>query len=228
MKTKTNDQLISQLQTHPFFANFPSEILQPLAQSAVWHEYSAGEIVVLEGELLSGLYLLQYGCLKVVKMSQRGREQVLRFLESGETFNELGVFANQPIPATVIALEPAGIWLIRQESMQKLLREQPEFAEHLVAKLASHLLYLVSLVSDLSLLPVTGRLAHLLLTEAKDDVLQRPRWYTQAELASRLGTVPDVVQRTLRQLEKDGLIEVQRRTIHIVDRTRLMNLAEQT
>lgn len=224
----TNDQLIAQLQTHPFFAGFSSEILQPLVQSAVWHEYSAGEIVVLEGELLSGLYFLQYGWLRVVKMSQGGREQVLRFLEPGETFNELGVFANQPIPATAIALEPAGVWLIRQESLQKLLREQPEFAEHLVAKLASRLLYLVSLVNNLSLLPVTGRLAHLLLTEAEDGVLQRPRWYTQAELASRLGTVPDVIQRALRKLEKDGLIEVQRRSIRIINRTKLMNLAEQT
>ncbi len=228
MPTPTKAQLITALQANPFFADFSDTILQPLVQDALYRTYATGEIIVAEGELLSGLYFLQSGWLKVVKISQGGREQVIRFLEPGETFNEIGMFANQPLPATAIALEAAGIWLIRKDSIQQLLREQPQFAEHLIAKLSSRLLYLVSLISDLSLLPVSGRLAHLLLTDAKDGVLDRPRWYTQAEMAARLGTVPDVVQRALRQLEKDGLITVQRSTIHIIDRAGLMQLAKQS
>jgi DNA-binding GntR family transcriptional regulator len=87
------------------------------------------------------------------------------------------------------------------------------------------MLYLVSLVTDLSLRPVTGRLARLLLDDAVDDVLERPRWYTQAELAGRLGTVPDVVQRVLRGMENDGYIVVDRNQIHIVDRQALTEIA---
>lgn len=209
------------------FADFSPAVLQPLVDKAVWETYDAGEMVALEGDPLSGFYLLAYGWLKVVKFAQNGREQVLRFLGPGESFNEVGVFANRPIPATAVALEPTGIWRFNREPMQQLLREQPDFAEQLVAKLASHMLYLVSLVSDLSLLPVTGRLANLLLTEAEEDVLVRPRWFTQAELAARLGTVPDVVQRALRQLEKEGLILVQRQRIRIVDRDGLTRLTEE-
>jgi CRP/FNR family transcriptional regulator len=88
-------------------------------------------------------------------------------------------------------------------------------------------MYLVSLVSDLSLRPVTGRLARLLLDSADEDgVLHRPRWYTQAELASRLGTVPDVVQRALRELDQEGIIAVQRRKIVILDQDALAEWAE--
>lgn len=223
----TKTQLIAQLQAHTFFASLDKQLVQVLAHEAIWREYEAGEIVALEGEALSGLYYLQYGWLKVVKMAQSGREQVLLFLESGDTFNEIGVFANRPNPATAIALEPAGVWLIRKTSVQQLIHEHPDFAEQLLARLADRLLYLVSLVSNLSLLPVTGRLAHLLLTEAKDDVLYRPRWFTQSELAARLGTVPDVVQRTLRQLEKKALIVVQRDQIRIIDRKGLREVAGQ-
>ena len=226
MPTPPFDTLIDQLQQIPFFADLPPAILQSLAHNASWHEYAAGEIVVLEGEATPHLYLLQYGWLKVVKFSQDGREQVLRFLEAGETFNEVGVFTNRPNPATAIALEPAGVWSIRKASVTRLLHEQPDFASLLVSTFADRLLYLVGLVSDLSLLPVTGRLAHLLLNEATDDVLYRPKWYTQAELAARLGTVPDVVQRALRQLAQDNLITVERRQIRILDRTRLATLAE--
>ena len=221
----TPDHLLKQLQTNSLFAGLDEETLRALAQDAHWREYSAGEVVVLEGEGLPGLLYLQSGWIKVVKVSPGGREQVLRFLEPGETFNEVGVFADQPNPATAIALEPASVWLIRRETVMRLLQENPDFSQVVIAKMAGRLLHLVSLVTDLSLRPITGRLARLLLEEAADDLLHRPRWYTQAELAARLGTVPDVVQRALRNLEKEGQIEVKRHVIRIVDRAALEEIA---
>ncbi|HRQ38115.1 MAG TPA: Crp/Fnr family transcriptional regulator [Chloroflexota bacterium] len=209
----------------PLFAGLDAASLQRLAQFARWQEYEAGEVVVLEGDEPSGLYYLQYGWLKAVKVSVGGREQILRFLEPGDTFNEIGVFATQPNPVTVIALEAAGIWLLPRAALLHLLQEKPEFAQQLVARMAERVLYLVALVSDLSLRPVTGRLARLLLAGAVDDVLERPRWYTQAELAARLGTVPDVVQRALRELENDGLIQVERQQIRILNRPALADVA---
>jgi CRP/FNR family transcriptional regulator len=213
----TIDSLIQQLQNNSIFSDLDTQMLQRLAQEARWREYAAGEVVVLEGEALSGLYYLQTGWLKVVKISAGGREQVLRFIEAGNTFNEVSVFTNSPNPATAIALEPAGVWFIRKESVMRLLREQPSFAENVLAKMADRLLYLVSLVTDLSLRSVTARLARLILDKADGDVLVRQRWFTQAELAARLGTVPDVVQRSLRNLEKKGAIKVDRHRIHILD-----------
>lgn len=220
----TTDSLVRQLQTNSIFSALDDQTLQRLVQDAVWREYDVGEVVVLEGEALSGLYFLQSGWLKVVKISPSGREQVLRFFEAGNTFNEVSVFTKAPNPATAIALEPAGVWLIRQESVMRLLREQPDFAENIIAKMAERLLYLVSLVTDLSLRSVTSRLARLILEGAEDDVLHRPRWFTQAELASRLGTVPDVVQRGLRNLEKNGVIKVERQRIHVLDKERLLEM----
>ena len=220
----TTDSLIQQLKNNTIFSALDSRTLQRLVQDAIWREYGVGEVVVLEGEALSGLYFLQSGWLKIVKISPSGREQVLRFFKAGNTFNEVSVFTKAPNPATAIVLEPAGVWLIRQESVMRLLREEPNFAENIIAKMAERLLYLVSLVTDLSLRPVTARLARLILADAEDDVLHRPRWFTQAELAARLGTVPDVVQRGLRSLEKDGMIQVERQRIHILDRERLLEM----
>ena len=227
MNKPTHTQLIEQLQKHSFFADLSPAHLALLAKNALWREYQSGEIVIMEGEAVAGLYLMHFGWLKIVKISQGGREQVLRFMQAGETFNEIGVFAQRKNPATAIALEKVGVWLIRKESVEHLLRSYPEFAQQVVALMADRLLYLVSLVNDLSLKPVIGRLASLLLQGAIDGVLERPRWLTQVELAARLGTVPDVVQRALRQLEKLELITVDRRTIHIVDKVGLREFAGQ-
>jgi CRP/FNR family transcriptional regulator len=91
--------------------------------------------------------------------------------------------------------------------------------------LSERLRHSVDLVEDLSLRPVVNRLARLILEEAEGDTLFRPTWYTQDELAARLGTVADVIQRSLRKLEADGLIEVERQQILISDRPELIRLA---
>jgi CRP/FNR family transcriptional regulator len=218
-------QLIAQLGRNPFFQGLGELALNDLAREAVWREHTPGEVVFLEGEAALGLYYLQFGWLKAVKSSPEGREQVLRFIGPGETFNEIGAFASRPNPATAIALEAAGVWLLRREAMLRLLRRQPDLAQRIIEGMADRVIDLANLVADLSLRPVTGRLARLLLDEADGDVLHRPRWHTQAELAARLGTVPDVVQRALRGLETEGAIEVHRHEIRIRNRAALEKLA---
>ncbi len=217
--------LIEQLGAVSFFRGLDAAILANLARTALWREYAAGEVLFLEGETTTGLYVVRQGWLKVVKTSPEGREQVLRFVGPGETFNEVGVFAERPNPATAIALETVGVWLLRRDTILHLLRERPDFSQRVLGNMAARVIDLVTLVADLSLRPVTGRLARLLLDSATGDALHRPRWYTQAELASRLGTVPDVIQRAMRGLEADGVITVERSRIRIHDRAALERLA---
>jgi CRP/FNR family transcriptional regulator len=217
--------LLIRLRRLPFFDGLDDEALDGLARAARRREYRAGEVIVLEGEAQPGLYFLDTGYVKVVKSAPSGREQTLRVLEPGDTFNEIGVFSRQPNPATAVALEPTAVWLIPRETLTRLMRERPDFAQSVIERMAERMLFLVTLVSDLSLRPVTGRLARLLLETAADNVMPRPRWFTQAELAARLGTVPDVVQRSLRGLEADGLIAVDRAEIRILDRPALEQLA---
>lgn len=219
------ESLVRQLRAIPLFSGLDDQVVRDLARGAVWREYAAGEVVFLEGEPACGLYYLQSGWLKITKFSPDGREQVLQFLEPGETFHVIGIFANRPNPATAIALEPAGIWILRREAVMRLLEKHPQLAQHVIERMAGRVLELIGLVEDLSLRTVTGRLARLLVEDSMDDTLHRPRWYTQAEIAARLGTVPDVLQRALSSLAADGLIEVERSVIRILDREALEVIA---
>ncbi|MCB8945383.1 MAG: Crp/Fnr family transcriptional regulator [Ardenticatenaceae bacterium] len=213
-----------QLQKTPLFQTLDDDTCNWLLGQAKRRVYQKGEVVFWEGEPALGLYWLQVGWLKAVKQLANGREQILQFFEPAHTFHEIGGFTQQANPATVIALDEAHVWLIPREAMAALLRDQPHFAQHVIVVMAQRMQYLVGLVQDLSLRPVIGRLARLILESADENTFHRPSWFTQTELAARLGTVPDVVQRTLRGLEADGLIEVQRRRIHIKDRAKLAEL----
>lgn len=225
MSALTTHQIARRLRDVSLLKALDDTTMTLLARETHSREYAAGEVIVLEGEAQPGLYFLAHGYVKVVKFSAAGREQTLRVIEAGDTFNEVSVFTSTPNPATAIALEPSTVWLIPRLSLSRLMRERPEFAQSIIEQMAERMLFLVSLVTDLSLRPVTGRLARLLLESATDDEVLRPRWFTQAELAGRLGTVPDVVQRSLRGLEADGLIAVDRQRILILNRPALKQLA---
>jgi CRP/FNR family transcriptional regulator len=105
--------LLQQLRSIAFLKALDQPTLEALAHDAGWRAYAAGEVVFIEGESNSGLYVLHSGWVKVLKTLPEGREQVLRFIGPGETFNEIGVLADRPNPVTAIALEASGVWLLR-------------------------------------------------------------------------------------------------------------------
>ena len=219
------EQLVERLAAVPIFADLDRAILQQIAGAAVRREYSTGQVLFLEGEPLPGLFILDSGLLKVVKTSVRGREHILEVLGPSQPVNAVSVLTRQPSPATGIAIEPIQAWLLPRAVVSQLLRDHPVFAELVIENMAEHMIRLVELVADLSLKSVMERLAKLLLEEAVDDTVVRPRWLTLAELAARLGTVPDVAQRALGRLGADGLVEASRREIKIKDRRGLELLA---
>lgn len=219
------DDLRARLAASSLFQGLDESTLSFLAAESHRQTYLAGEVVLTEGSLADGLYVLESGWVRVVKTSEQGREQVLQFVGPGEAFNTVAIFTKGLSPATAVALEPSTAWVVPREVILGLLREQPDFAQHVLENMAERMLHLVALVADLSLRTVSERLADLILAQAENGVLNRPKWFTIAELAARLGTVPDVVQRAIGKFQSDGLVDVSRREIRVLDETGLRQLA---
>jgi CRP/FNR family transcriptional regulator len=191
--------------------------LAQLVQSATRRAYEPGGVIFLEGDTAPALYYVDTGWVKVVKMSHDGREQILYFLGPGEIFGGIGVFVNRPAPATAIALEAAEIWVLPRDAIRQVLTSMPEMALSVIEFLANRIAELTEMVAALSLHTVTQRLARVLLEQADGDVVYRHRWATQAEMAAHLGTVPEVLNRSLRSLVEEELIEFSRHQIRILD-----------
>ena len=215
------DLAVEALAAVPYFQELDRHMLEPIARSTVRHVYEAGEVIFLEGDPLYGLGILQEGWVKAIKLSSAGREQVLHVLGPGEVFNAIGVFLGTPCPSTIIALERATVWIIEPGALVALLDRHPHLAHRTIRHLARRVQHLVGLVEDLSLRSVEARVARWVLDRSQGNILPRRRWTTQAQLASQLGTVLDVLNRTLRQLVEQGLIRVERHQIEILDRESL-------
>jgi CRP-like cAMP-binding protein len=217
---------IKLLKAVSYFSDLDEASLKQVAQSAIRRAYDAGQVILLEGEPCSGLYIVEHGWLKAVKIGVDGREQVLQTLGPGEVFNAISVFTDAPNQATVTALETSQVWIVQRDILLSMIDKYPALARQVVKDLAGRVMYLVRMVEDLSLRPVEARLARLLLEQMEGDTVPRQRWATQAEMASRLGTVPDVFNRALRKLAEAGMIHVERHQIRVLDKKGLVVIAQ--
>lgn len=215
------DVISKALSTVPYLTDLEPALIAAIAQQTKRQSFDAGQVVFLEGDQNVALYVVQSGWLKAVKLSADGREQVLHFIGPGEAFNAIGVLVQSANPASVIALEPSVVWTIQQQAMLNLIDQHPQLGRILIQRLAERVQQLIHMVEDFSLRTIEARLARYLLQQANEEHMQRPQWATQAELANRLGTVPDVLNRALRTLADAGLIQVDRRQITILDRAGL-------
>ncbi|MCX6032980.1 MAG: Crp/Fnr family transcriptional regulator [Chloroflexi bacterium] len=214
----------------PYFSGLSDELLAALAAVAIERRYARGEMVFLEGDPCTALYVVARGEVKIFKVSPQGREQVLHQLGPGSTFNDVAALDGGPNPASVATTADATLLCIPRAELRRLAQAYPALAWALIESLAHRARHLVVMVEDLALRSVKARLAKLLLAEAEATAgqveLDRGQMVTQVEMAARLGTVREMVGRALRELADEGLISLDRHRIVIADRRKLAAVAE--
>jgi len=227
--TSTNaaGQPLDLWQSVPYLKGLPAGVVQALANVANVYRYTANTIIFQEGEPVAGLYLVEEGTVKICRFSKDGREQTLRFMQRGDTFNDVAALDGGPNPATAIAYTDVVLWRITRPDLRYVVERNPNLAWALIESISQRARYLVNLVHDLSLRNVKGRLARLLLEQTEAAARgESPPLLTQEEMANRLGTVREMVGRALRSLSNAGLIEFDRHRLVILDAERLAEEAE--
>jgi CRP-like cAMP-binding protein len=205
------------LKTIPYFLDLGPAELESI-RALVFHKVARrGELIAIEGEPADSLYFVASGAVKVFKTSVQGREQILTIVRPGEAFNDVAVFDGGPNPASAQAMGQVLLYGIKREDVEVLLRNHPRIALNVVKVLAARVRNLVSLVEDLSFRTVVGRVARILLEHAEGKAGQRP-WLTQHEMAAMAGTVREVVGRSLKTLEEEGAIKLDRHRIIIINK----------
>jgi CRP/FNR family transcriptional regulator len=194
---------------------------------AVERRFAADEILFWEGEPCAGIFLIVEGNVKIFRTSPAGRELMLAIETAPSTVAELPLFDGGPYPASVRAVGPVTALFINKSDFQHVCRQYPDVALKVLAVVGKRLRHLVGLVESMTFGSVTQRLAKLLLEASKGSAgatFDLP--ITQQELASRLGTVREVVARNLARFRADGLIRMQGHQVQILNRAGLQEEAE--
>ena len=221
-------KLTDQIAAIPLFQGFSRGEYEDLAMIVVDQVIRKGQTIFEEGDEGEGFYVVVSGRVKVFKLSPDGKEQILHIFGAGEPFGEAAVFAGEKFPANAEALEESRVFFFPRLAFVELIGQNPSLALNMLAVLSRRLRKLASLVEDLSLKEVPGRLAAYLLywSEGKKGDVEVQLEVSKNQLASLLGTIPETLSRILAKLSREGFIKsTGPRQIQLLDRKGLKELA---
>lgn len=207
------------------FEGLGSEDLEAISKLIFEKKYGKGETIFFEGDEADGFYIVSGGRVKVFKINPMGKEHILHIFGPGEPLGEVPVFSNQPFPASAEALAKSSAYYFPRRDFVALIEAHPSIALNMLAVLSRRLRQFASQIENLSLKEVPARLAgYLLYISAEQDsadVVQLP--VSKGQLASLLGTIPETLSRIFARMSEEGLIEVEGRSITILDRDGLLD-----
>ena len=195
------------------------------------HVFRRGEYLFVAGTPSHSVFVLRAGCVKVFRTTLDGGEQVLRLLGPGAMLGYRPVLANEPYAASAQVVDNATLCILPAAIVREAVRDVPELAADLLARMAVELRLSEELMMDLVHSPVRQRAARLLLSllvkepHSLPPLRLRPRHMRRQDMARMIGTTPETFSRVLRGFAQTGLIDLTRAHLDIRDEDRLRRVA---
>jgi len=221
----TSSGLAATLRRVPLFNDLSEAELAIIGERVTVRRYDAGMVIFTEGDRCQELLIVQEGSVKMLKTAPTGRQQLISIERAGNPLSEVPVFDGGSYPATAQTMDSVTLLRLDADHFQRICRQHPEVALKVIKVLGHRLRRLGKLVEDLSFATVRDRLIAHLIRLAEETGQSTPQGIefelieNNEELATRLGTVRELISRNLGRLHGEGWIEMRRRSVTVADVT---------
>jgi len=221
--------IISQLmilRERNLFPSVSDKTIRLIAAEGRVRDYRVNAAVFREGHPARAIYIVLAGHIAVVHV-RNGRQYVLHDEREGGTLGEVPAFSGIPYLATALSRMKSTCIAVSIETARRLVRNDPDYADWVIAQLGDRVRRLVSRVESISSLSTVQRVARFLVERDSREPGTRFRLgMSQEELAERLGAVRETISRTLSQLARAGVIAKEPGGwITVTNRPSLMDIA---
>lgn len=192
------------------------EVRQRLAEIAWMDVRAKGYRFFDAGDRAPGLFIVVSGMARVFQLNAQGKEHVLHLPGPGDTFAEVAVLGNFPVPAYAEMIQEGVVLMLPADQLQQQLASDHDLCRQLLGGMAMWVRHLVGMVEDIALRDAAGRLARWLL-EHTDETSRVRLPMAKRHLASQLALTPETLSRCLRRLEESDLIRIGDDQILLVD-----------
>jgi len=210
----------------PCLRSVDAGALDELCRSIGENVLPRGTVVARQGESFDGILIVVAGRIKLQRVTEHGRSQILKILEDRSCFCMSPLERSLLSPVTAECMVESRVVVLRGERLRRVLGEQGTFLSGVVRCLSARVADMMCVAAGSSVLTVRQRLAGSLIdladrsgTPTADGVVVEG--YSHEDLAAITGTAREVVSRTLRQLQAEGIVRSGRRRLFVKDLGRL-------
>lgn len=190
----------------------PAEVAETLRRAAEVRRYDAGMVIFQPTPEPEHVYLLEWGLVRMYRISNHGDEVTLGYVRPGEVFGELAAFGDKPRESYAAAVESSSILKFGRKAFSRAMQTTPSVMFSVAKQIEGRFKRIESRVEDLVFRNARTRLAHVILQLAQDFGQQDKGrtivrlQLTQAELATLVGASRPTVSIALGDLEDEGLV----------------------
>lgn len=216
------------LSRQPLFLGLSEAELQQIALSTREYRVQKNEVLFQKGQSPMGMHLVVMGQVKLSIPSPQGGEKVMYLANPGQSFGEAVTFLDRPYPLSAQATQDSIVLLIDKDQLLSTIDGSPALARKMLASLSVRLHELMIDIESCALRSSLQKVAGYLLQEGGNNEANQYQvelGSSKQTLAAHLNLAPETLSRVLGQLSKKGLIEVHGRTIHVLNRKQLAEVA---
>jgi CRP-like cAMP-binding protein len=199
------------------FKRLPESCLDLLVKDSRVLDCAAGHLFFRAGELGNSLFVLEKGHVRTFR-SYGDKTLTIARIEPPAIFGEMGCFGHGKYYFSAEALHDSRVRLISRDSIEGLLECAPRAAHKFIDLISERCEYVLRKIETIARKGLILRVATLLLEKAEDGVVVG---MTHALLAEQLGLHRESITVALGQLQKAGMIRIERKKISILQRDRL-------
>lgn len=220
----------NKLMGNSIFCCLSNDELETLSQGKRNMTFKKGQVIFSEGNQPHGIYCIYSGKVKIHKLGDEGKEQIVRLANSSDMIGYRSVLNSDKYFASATAIEDTEVCFIAKSQIIELIKTNPNFSLSLINLLSENLKKAEEKITNMAQKHVRERIAEaiLLLYKAyglKDDEQIINCSLTRKEIANIAGTTTETSIRILSEFHKDNIIELNGKDIKILDLKKLTRTA---
>lgn len=205
----------------PIFNHLEEEQLNEIMDTVHTVSYKKKEIIYHAGEMSDSLYIVNKGRIRIYRLSESGKEQLVRILNPGDFTGELALFSDQTHESFAEAMVDTSVCRIKREDLQNFLLKYPTISLKILSEFSNRLDESEKQTTRFATEKVDSRIAYFLAECIERDSEERniiTLPMSKKDLASYLGTTPETISRKLTEFEQLGFIkQLPKKKIEILD-----------
>ena len=206
------------------------EELLKMADCKTSYVIKKGSVIFEEGENVNGIYCIKDGICKLTKLSQNGKDHIVKLAIKGELLGQRSMISDEPVNLSAVALEDMEVCFIPKSEIMGFFEKNNQFSMNVMKTICADLKDADDHMVSMAQKSVKERLAETLLHlesifgENPDKSLHIQ--LSREELAGMIGTATESCIRLLSDFNKLNLIELDGKKIILKDKSKLKKMAE--